>query len=147
MLIAGDPSKYERDVLIPFRQRYTSATRLVLSAVDAQDTEGNDNASTVDPAAICVEVQFSGPQPCLGPGSLPCALLAGTSVRAHPVQLERGRKKKLRRTGSSMVVEEGKGLLLHATRNLPRRMTLDVVLRVRLTRNNRTLRYVSCRPG
>lgn len=44
--------------------------------------------------SICIEVEFAGPQPSQGPGALLCELLAGTSVEAKPVHLERGRKKK-----------------------------------------------------
>ncbi|CAM9472184.1 unnamed protein product, partial [Ascophyllum nodosum] len=97
-----------------------SATRLVLSAVDGQDT-----ASSI-PDEVCVEVQFSGPQPCLGPGSLLCALLAGTSVRAHPVQLERGRKKKPRRSGS-YVETEGDSATIVLPEPMDRRMRQKIL--------------------
>ncbi|CAN0011401.1 unnamed protein product [Scytosiphon promiscuus] len=51
----------------------------------------------VSSSAVLVEIQFAGPQPSEGCGALLCHLLRGASVKAWPLELPRGRKKKAAR--------------------------------------------------
>lgn len=79
------------DVVASFRERYTAVKRLTLSPASGPHTE---NIKTWE--GVRATVQFIGPQPSQGPGSLLCQLLAGTSVEAEPIVLGRGRKKRPR---------------------------------------------------
>lgn len=59
----------------------------------------NASAKTTKGGCMCVEIQFTGPQPIEGPAGLMRNLLQATLVEAYPVQLDRGRKKKARSVG------------------------------------------------
>lgn len=94
----------ETDLLLSFRERYTTIKRLVISPATATitttllaDKDGEFlQTNNQDGRDVLVEVQFSGPQPSEGPGALLCALLCGSSFEAQPVELARGRKKRSR---------------------------------------------------
>ncbi|CAN0411092.1 unnamed protein product, partial [Hapterophycus canaliculatus] len=97
----------EAELLSSFRKRYTSARKLAFRSPEYTAKGITDNIPRSDAAAaenhpskiaprgnLSIEVQFTGPQPAEGPVSLMCSLLQGTFVEAHPVQLDRGRKRK-----------------------------------------------------
>ncbi|CAN0023659.1 unnamed protein product [Scytosiphon promiscuus] len=99
----------EADLLSAFRKRYTSVRRLSFRPplprytfddpahplLDRESLERHTTNGT-EGRRLCVEVQFTGPQPIEGPACLMCELLDGSFVGAHPVQLDRGRKRKAR---------------------------------------------------
>lgn len=96
----------EEELLAAFRKRYTSARRLTFRPPVPSATDNNAHHPTTDSdrlatkpiegGSLCVEVQFTGPQPIEGPACLMCELLQGSLVGARPVRLERGRKRKVR---------------------------------------------------
>lgn len=90
------------ELLSVFRKKYTTAKKLVVSPVSgcASSHESNEDDRGGDGWHVLVEVLFTGPQPCEGPGSFLCDLLRGGSVKARPVELERGRKKKTKTTNT-----------------------------------------------
>ncbi|CAB1102873.1 unnamed protein product [Ectocarpus sp. CCAP 1310/34] len=101
----------EDEVLSSFRKRYTSTRKLAFRPV-ADYAGGSTTTSTPPPlptdtttttithgGRACIEIQFTGPQPIEGPAGLLCSLLEATFVSAHPVQLDRGRKRKTRPGG------------------------------------------------
>lgn len=89
--ICKGPEMKVPDVVASFRERYTAVKRLTLYPASGPHTE---NIKTWE--GVRATVQFIGPQPSQGPGSLLCQLLAGTSVEAEPIILGRGRKKRPR---------------------------------------------------
>eukprot|EP00752_Nemacystus_decipiens_P003681 g3391.t1 len=104
----------EAEVLSSFRRRYTSARNLAfrspinygdeafLAAIKSADNNENDNNSSttfpsiIEEGTVVIEIQFTGPQPIEGPAGLLCTLLQSTFVAAYPIQLGRGRKRKVR---------------------------------------------------
>ncbi|CAM9703045.1 unnamed protein product [Scytosiphon promiscuus] len=108
----------EAEVMSSFRKRYTSVRKLAFRSSapyimdadadaalcpSASNTSGDGlPGKTTLGRSLCVEVQFTGPQPVEGPVGLMCNLLQGTFVAANPVQLGRGRKRKIRSGGSHM---------------------------------------------
>ena len=84
------------EILSSFRERYTAVKKLTLSPASGPDT-GNINTWSGARAVV----QFIGPQPSHGPGELLLHLLSGTSVKAEPIVLGRGRKKRPRYDGDS----------------------------------------------
>ncbi|CBN79520.1 hypothetical protein Esi_0011_0046 [Ectocarpus siliculosus] len=113
----------EAEVLSSFRKRYTSTRKLAFRPVadyaggststsnppppPTDNNDNTDNTTTTTTATTtitqggraCIEIQFTGPQPIEGPAGLMCNLLQATFVSAHPVQLDRGRKRKTRPGG------------------------------------------------
>lgn len=100
-------------MLSSFRKRYTSTRKLAFRPV-TDYAGGSTTTSTPPPpptdnttttttitqgGRACIEIQFTGPQPIEGPAGLMCNLLQATFVSAHPVQLDRGRKRKTRPGG------------------------------------------------
>lgn len=94
-----------------FRKRYTSVRKLAFRPPAPYTTDDDDSLSNTTTGdhhpvktatgsggggSLCIEVQFTGPQPVEGPVGLMCNLLQGTFVAASPVQLGRGRKRKVR---------------------------------------------------
>lgn len=99
-------------MLSSFRKRYTSTRKLAFRPL--ADYAGATTTTTPPPphadttttttaitqgGRACIEIQFTGPQPIEGPAGLMCNLLQATFVSAHPVQLDRGRKRKTRPGG------------------------------------------------
>ena len=84
------------EVLALVRHRYSTIRRFVLKPAPPPPATGRSGAGGADltPATVLVEVHFAGPQPSAGCGELLCLLLGGDSVRAQPVELPRGRKRK-----------------------------------------------------
>lgn len=88
-------------MLSSFRKRYTSVKNLAIRSPAAYDegvfpaADDDDSSNGGGGSTACVEVQFTGPQPIEGPAGLLCTLLQGTFVKANPVQLGRGRKRKI----------------------------------------------------
>lgn len=91
-----------------FRKRYTSAKNLAFRsptnggggafhhAPNGNDNESNTSSmSGIEEGTVLIEIQFTGPQPIEGPASFLCTLLQGTLVAVSPVQLGRGRKRKI----------------------------------------------------
>lgn len=112
-------------VLASFRKRYTSARKVefkptptttnavavnTTATTTLNDTTDNGVAETANHGdndsfttntkrrRVCIQVEFSGPQPIKGPAELMCSLLLGSSVSALPVFLARGRRRKKSRT-------------------------------------------------
>ncbi|CAM9445814.1 unnamed protein product [Ectocarpus sp. 4 AP-2014] len=127
LIITGASSNADDDVkvLASFRKRYTSARKIefkptpattnAVAANTAATTTLNDNTDTgvaetanrgdgdgfttsTKRRTVCIQVEFSGPQPIKGPAELMCSLLSGSSVSALPVFLARGRRRKKSRT-------------------------------------------------
>ncbi|CAN0106627.1 unnamed protein product, partial [Ectocarpus sp. 4 AP-2014] len=104
----------EAEVLSSFRKRYTSTRKLAFRPVadyaggstttsplpTDNTTTTTTTTTTTQGGRACIEIQFTGPQPIEGPAGLMCNLLQATFVSAHPVQLDRGRKRKTRPGGS-----------------------------------------------
>ena len=85
----------EAEVLSSFHRRYTSARMLSFrspTAYEINDTIGRG----VEGDILVIDLQFTGPQPIEGPASLLCNVLQASFVSAHPVNLGRGRKRKVR---------------------------------------------------
>lgn len=61
---------------------------------DTNATADICEAPTPLDVGMCVEVQFTGPQPSEGPAAMLLELLRGASIQAQPVSLRRGRRKK-----------------------------------------------------
>ncbi|CAM9459044.1 unnamed protein product, partial [Scytosiphon promiscuus] len=72
------------------KARFPSITRPNASAGSNAETK------TTKGGSMCVEIQFTGPQPIDGPAGLMRNLLQATLVEASPVHLDRGRKRKVR---------------------------------------------------
>ncbi|CAB1105271.1 unnamed protein product [Ectocarpus sp. CCAP 1310/34] len=127
LIITGASSNAEDDIkaLASFRKRYTSARKIEFKptptatnavAVNTAATttfnnttdtgvaettnRGDDDGFTTNTKRrkVCIQVEFSGPQPIKGPAELMCSLLSGSSVSALPVFLARGRRRKKSRT-------------------------------------------------
>lgn len=77
------------DLLSSVRQKYST-----IKTMDIYPATTENEAGVSAGSDLVVKLQFSGPQPSEGPGSLLCNLLCGTSVKARPVELPRGRKKR-----------------------------------------------------
>lgn len=109
-----NPAVKEAELLSSFRKRYTSVTKLAFRSPAAYtadatttttdsasypgdaDADSNDHpTNTIKGGSLCIEVQFTGPQPVEGPAGLMGNLLQGTFVAANPVQLGRARKRKV----------------------------------------------------
>ncbi|CAN0228996.1 unnamed protein product, partial [Hapterophycus canaliculatus] len=112
----------EARLLASVHERYTTVKRLVLRSaagvvapaspqrgtassrlhVDESSPPASPSPSPAGPlassSAVLVEIQFAGPQPSEGCGALLCHLLRGVSVKAWPLELPRGRKKKAARS-------------------------------------------------
>lgn len=91
------------------RERYTTVKQLAISPPTDDDSTGSGlteersgvetttTTTTVDSSRdLLVTVHFSGPQPSQRPGRLLRELLGADSVEAHPVELDRGRRKRQR---------------------------------------------------
>ncbi|CBJ32862.1 expressed unknown protein [Ectocarpus siliculosus] len=127
LIITGACTNADEDVkvLASFRKRYTSARKVEFKPTPATtnavavnttatttlnhttDTgvaetanRGHDDRFTTNTKRrrVCIQVEFSGPQPIKGPAELMCSLLSGSSVSALPVFLTRGRRRKKSRT-------------------------------------------------
>ncbi|CAN0151283.1 unnamed protein product [Pylaiella littoralis] len=105
----------EAEVLSSFRKRYTSVRSLAFRRTTTDGDDGTSSGSggtttrttaTSNGYTALIELQFTGPQPIEGPAWLMCNLLQGKFVAAHPVQLGRGRKRKIR-PGESGDVGDG----------------------------------------
>ncbi|CAN0360375.1 unnamed protein product, partial [Ectocarpus sp. 12 AP-2014] len=141
LIITGASSNAYDDVkaLASFRKRYTSArkiefkptptttddvavntaatTRLNDTGVAELANRGDDDPFTTNTKRrVCIQVEFSGPQPIKGPAELMCSLLSGSSVSALPVFLARGRRRKKSRTSCASeerAEEEAAGVTDH----------------------------------
>ncbi|CAN0014046.1 unnamed protein product, partial [Ectocarpus sp. 6 AP-2014] len=127
LIITGASTNADDDVkvLASFRKRYTSARKVefkstptTTNAVPVNTTATATLNHTTDTGVaetanhghgdrfttntkrrrVCIQVEFSGPQPIKGPAELMCSLLSGSSVSALPVFLTRGRRRKKSRT-------------------------------------------------
>lgn len=117
----------EARLLASVHERYTTVKRLVLrpgaggaapaspqrattssSRLDLAESSAPASAPTIpsppsstgpraSSSAVLIEIQFAGPQPSEGCGALLCHLLRGAAVKAWPLELPRGRKKKVAR--------------------------------------------------
>lgn len=91
-----------------FRNKYTSARKLAFRSPTkhgdgtshaVSDIDNDTSPSSVGAGTVLIEIQFTGPQPIEGPAGLLCTLVQGTFVEAHPIQLGRGRKRKIQAGG------------------------------------------------
>ncbi|CAN0065686.1 unnamed protein product, partial [Ectocarpus fasciculatus] len=136
LIITGASGNADDDVkaLASFRKRYTSARKVEFKATPITTTNAvavnatakamlNDTTNTKR-RRVCIQVEFSGPQPIKGPAELMCSLLSGSSVSALPVFLARGRRRKKCRTSCASderAKEEAAAVLSHSD---PRSITL-----------------------
>lgn len=104
----------EPELLSSVRERYTTVKRLVV-------TPAKPDVTKTESKNVLVEVQFTGPQPSEGPGSLLCDLLCGVGVDARPVELPRGRKKRARTGAASPEASDSgeKSLSVHRSALTP----------------------------
>ena len=82
-------------MLSSFRKKYTSARRLSFRSPTAHEIIDTTSRG-IEGDILSIDLQFTGPQPIEGPAGLLCKLLQASFVAAHPVQLGRGRKRKVR---------------------------------------------------